>query len=240
VLPCGFDDKAKEIMFARKVDPRLSDTNYLARFVGEYDLSGHVLKVSLAGGGLRLDIPGERQYQLVPNLDGGFTLKEQGAFSLKFATDEKNEATAPGGQNLLTNPFTAYAVNPAKVTGVTINVKGAKAFLAYLTSPEFQSQLASFPNTASPAFFADASPKITLKSAKWPARVKAGTVLTARGTISNLLPGSPVVAGQRQLLRDGYPTHPMRAAFAAFSIERPPGISVPPWPRSTPPRSRQN
>jgi len=89
-----FDDKAKEIMLTRKVDPRLSDTNYLARFVGEYDLSGHVLKVSLAGGGLRLDIPGERQYQLVPNLDGGFTLKEQGAFSLKFATDEKNQTTA--------------------------------------------------------------------------------------------------------------------------------------------------
>jgi len=61
-----FDDKAKEIMLTRKVDPRLSDTNYLARFVGEYDLSGHVLKVSLAGGGLRLDIPGERHTSLCP------------------------------------------------------------------------------------------------------------------------------------------------------------------------------
>ena len=41
-----------------------------------------------------LDIPGERQYQLVPNLDGGFTFKEQGQFSLKFATDEQNKTTA--------------------------------------------------------------------------------------------------------------------------------------------------
>ncbi|MGI8604234.1 MAG: hypothetical protein ACR2OZ_14755 [Verrucomicrobiales bacterium] len=30
----------------------------------------------------------------MPNLDGGFTLKEQSNFSLKFATDEKNETTA--------------------------------------------------------------------------------------------------------------------------------------------------
>jgi CubicO group peptidase (beta-lactamase class C family) len=89
-----FDDGANEIIFSKKVDPRLSDPNYLARFVGEYDISGHMMKVSLVGGGLRLDIPGERQFQLVPNLDGGFTLKEQGVFSLKFVTDDKDETTA--------------------------------------------------------------------------------------------------------------------------------------------------
>jgi CubicO group peptidase (beta-lactamase class C family) len=89
-----FDGAAKEILFTKKVDPRLSDTNYIARFVGEYDLSGYSMNVSLSGDNLRLDIPGERQYQLVPNLDGGFTLKEQSQFSLKFAADEQDKTTA--------------------------------------------------------------------------------------------------------------------------------------------------
>jgi hypothetical protein len=109
-----------------------------------------------------------------------------------------NEASASGGVNLLTNPFTAYAVNPAKVPAA--NVEGAKAFLDYLTSPEFQARLAAYPNASSPAFFADAHPRLTAGQ-PLSGVVKAGAAITVSGTVTNLLPGSPPVAGQSILLQ---------------------------------------
>jgi tungstate transport system substrate-binding protein len=113
---------------------------------------------------------------------------------------EKNEATAPGGPNLLTNPFDVCIVNPAKVPGVAINVEGAQALVAYLTSEAFQTRLASFPNTTSPAFFADAHPRMTAGPAVT-GTVKAGTPLTVSGAVANLLPGAPAVAGTPILLQ---------------------------------------
>jgi tungstate transport system substrate-binding protein len=104
---------------------------------------------------------------------------------------QHNEASAPGGANLLTNPFTVYAINPAKVPGV--NVAGAEALIAYLTSEGFQARLASFPNTTAPAFFADAHPKMTASAVA--GTLDAGTRFTVSGSIASLLPGSQSVSG---------------------------------------------
>jgi len=86
--------QVKEIVFTRKPDSTLSDTNYIVRFAGKYDLSGHNLTIGLKGARLTVDIPGERQYQLVPNLDGGFTFKESQQLSLKFVTDKTGKVTS--------------------------------------------------------------------------------------------------------------------------------------------------
>lgn len=135
---------------------------------------------------------------------------------LKIVSD-RNEASAPGGQNLLINPFTAYAVNPAKVPGVAVNVDGAKALLDYLTSPQFQARLASYPNTSAPAFFADARPQITV-AAPLSGVVAAGRALTVSGTLTNLLPGAPAVAGQPILLQRWTATSPKQApAFTTIA-----------------------
>lgn len=112
--------------------------------------------------------------------------------NLKVVSD-RNESASPGGLNLLTNPFTAYAVNPAKVP--TVNLDGAKALLDYLTSRAFQSMLASYPSAQSPAFFADARPDVTI-SRKPKGRVAAGARIRITGSLENPLPGAPPISGQ--------------------------------------------
>jgi hypothetical protein len=75
------------------MDSRLSDTNYLARFVGNFDLSGFTMTVSLGGNGLILTIKGEPTHQLVPKLDGSFAVKDHTNFALKFVTDAEDHVT---------------------------------------------------------------------------------------------------------------------------------------------------
>jgi len=106
---------------------------------------------------------------------------------------QDNEASAPGGSNLLTNPFTFYAINPAKEPGININVEGAKALMEYLTSEAFQDRLATYPNAASPAFFADAHPKMTASSVS--GSFDSGAKFTVTGNISSKLPGAQAVSG---------------------------------------------
>lgn len=134
-------------------------------------------------------------------------LVSNGSVNALKVVSQRNEAGAPGGANLLTNPFTAYAVNPAKVPGV--NVEGARAFLDYLTSAALQAQLASFPNARSPAFVADAHPRIAF-SHSLPASgpVRSGSRISLSGRVVNPLPGSPPVAGQPILLQESEPVRP--------------------------------
>ena len=106
---------------------------------------------------------------------------------------QDNEASAPGGSNLLTNPFSFYVINPAKVTNVAINVEGAKALMDYLTSEGFQEKLATYPSAASPAFFADAHPNLSSTSAS--GTFDAGGKFTITGSISSKLPGAQAVSG---------------------------------------------
>jgi tungstate transport system substrate-binding protein len=126
-------------------------------------------------------------------------LVANGAVTGLQIVSQDNEASAPGGQNLLTNPFTVYAINPEKEPAVDINVEGAKALTEYLTSAGFQKRLASYPNRESPAFFADAHAKMT--GPHLTRTVRAGTKLTVKGSVENLLPGSPAIAGEPILLQ---------------------------------------
>jgi tungstate transport system substrate-binding protein len=141
--------------------------------------------------------------QQCPFSGGGcYEMTDRGTFNRLVANgsvtelqivSQLNEASAPGGANLLTNPFTAYAINPAKVPGININVEGAKAFLEYLASEEFQARLASYPNTTSPAFFADAHPNITASTVS--GTVAPGTKITVSGRLTSKLPGAQAVSG---------------------------------------------
>ncbi len=106
---------------------------------------------------------------------------------------QNNEASAPGGSNLLTNPFTFYAINPAKEPGININVEGAKALMDYLTSEAFQDRLPTYPSAASPAFFADAHPNLSSTSVF--GTLDPGGKFTITGSISSKLPGAQAVSG---------------------------------------------
>jgi tungstate transport system substrate-binding protein len=116
-----------------------------------------------------------------------------GAVTNMQIVTQNNEASAPGGSNLLVNPFTFYVVNPAKVPNVSINVEGAKALMEYLTSEAFQAQLANYPSGGPPAFFADARPKLTSSSVN--GDFDSGAKFSLSGTIDSLLPGAQPVSG---------------------------------------------
>jgi tungstate transport system substrate-binding protein len=138
-----------------------------------------------------------------------------GAITRLQVVADKNDASAPGGPNLLVNSFHAYAVNAQKVSSV--NVQGAKAFLDYLTSPAFQARLASYPSTQQPAFFADARPTLELTSRPLPRTVAAGTRLEITGTLTDNLPGYPVISGPALTLQTSH----VPAIFAAATIGPP-------------------
>lgn len=72
------------ITFEKKPDARLFDAAYLARFVGDYDLTGQTIAVQLAGNVLTVNVPGQPQYHLVPELGGEFSLKEASIFRVRF------------------------------------------------------------------------------------------------------------------------------------------------------------
>lgn len=75
---------AEGITFEKKPDARLSDPAYLARFVGDYDLTGQTISVQLAGNVLTVNVPGQPQYHLVPELGGELSLKEARSFRVRF------------------------------------------------------------------------------------------------------------------------------------------------------------
>jgi tungstate transport system substrate-binding protein len=121
--------------------------------------------------------------------------------NLKIVT-RGNSATATGGDTLLINSFHAYAINPARFAGnpnVQINSTAAEDFLNYITSVSFQAQLVNYLGaTKDPPFIADAAPSVTITSnhGELPAKVTGGTKITVKGTIANLVPGTPPLAGK--------------------------------------------
>ena len=151
--------------------------------------------------------------------------------NMKVVT-EKNDAAARGGLNLLTNPFTAYAVNPAKIPSV--NLAGARAFLSYLTSKGFQKILDGYPSTANPAFFPDAHPEITLNKKKGkgrtsggasaagalPKSVVGGQQLKVSGQLRNLLPGSPRLNKKQIVIERAVKRHKKGTVFKRVAKTR--------------------
>ncbi len=78
----------EEIQFARQADQRLTDPQYLARFVGDYQLGPQSIAVSLKGNSLTAYIAGQPEYILVPGNDDSFTLSGLNGFSIKFIDQE--------------------------------------------------------------------------------------------------------------------------------------------------------
>ncbi|MFT4034303.1 MAG: substrate-binding domain-containing protein [Patulibacter sp.] len=119
-------------------------------------------------------------------------LHQSGTLTQLAIVSEHNAAGARGGENLLINPFSAYAVNPDAIsTDPQPNVAAALRLLDFLTSDEFQTALESFPTAADPAFRGDAFPCI---QATLPTTHAAGTPLALTLTATDRLPGGGAVA----------------------------------------------
>lgn len=83
-----------ELVFARKADKRMSDPAYLARFVGEYELTGRITTIRLKGNTLTAFVPGQPTYDLEPDRDDRFNLKGLNGFSVEFLTNDDGEMIA--------------------------------------------------------------------------------------------------------------------------------------------------
>jgi hypothetical protein len=102
-----FEPSVKEIVFAKKPDARLSDPNYLARYAGEYVLTGQTLTVSVKGDQLVLSMPGQPPIELMPTLSGDFAMKQTRIVTLHFLSSEN----APVSGFELRQPGTTLTAN---------------------------------------------------------------------------------------------------------------------------------
>lgn len=80
-----FELTASPIVFTKRAPARLSDPEYLERFVGTYEgATGQRGKIELSGGTLTLHLPGQPTYTLVPRVSGRFGLEGLEGFSVGF------------------------------------------------------------------------------------------------------------------------------------------------------------
>jgi CubicO group peptidase (beta-lactamase class C family) len=89
-----FEPAVKDIVFTKKPDARLFETEYLKRFLGKYELATQVVTIGLKGNSLTVLVPGQPLYELAPGLGDQFTLKEARVIHLRFVVDEKGSVTA--------------------------------------------------------------------------------------------------------------------------------------------------
>lgn len=84
----GFEPMVEPIPFTRRAGTELSDEDYLQQFVGEYDLMGQTIDVSLRGGTLFLTVPGQPAYALEPVREGRFAFRDFAGFGADFVVAE--------------------------------------------------------------------------------------------------------------------------------------------------------
>ncbi len=86
-LQSALEPQVADIVFKKKLDARMRDPQYLARFVGEYDLPGQAVRIELRGSVLTLNAPGQPQFELTPARLDEFVLKEYSVIRITFTTD---------------------------------------------------------------------------------------------------------------------------------------------------------
>jgi hypothetical protein len=91
-LTIPLEPAVSPIVFKRKASKEMMDPEYLFQFVGEYELMGVTVTVSLQGDTLYIDVPSQPRYELVPYKDKEFTPKGVEGQNIKFVL-ENGEAT---------------------------------------------------------------------------------------------------------------------------------------------------
>lgn len=91
----GLEAAVNPIVFTKQPDPKFSDMKFLSRLTGEYSLQGQPLTVSVRGGALIAQLPGQAAWELIPSMSGAYNVKRLRIVSLKFQVpDGDGAATA--------------------------------------------------------------------------------------------------------------------------------------------------
>ncbi|HVP91173.1 MAG TPA: serine hydrolase, partial [Terriglobales bacterium] len=88
-----FEPTLDEIVFTKKPEARLSDSEYLKKVSGKYELQGQTVTVGVKGDGLTITVPGQPAYDLVPQLGGEYALKQVKIITLKFIEGAQGRVT---------------------------------------------------------------------------------------------------------------------------------------------------
>jgi hypothetical protein len=80
-----------DVVFARAAEKISLDI--LRTLTGEYVLNGMTTTVALAGDSLRLTVPGQPQYELVPTRGLRFDIKGMAGFRVEFKKDDTGKVT---------------------------------------------------------------------------------------------------------------------------------------------------
>ncbi len=89
-----FEPAVDNIVFTKKPAAKMFDAHYLKRFTREYDLAGRTIRIDLAGNILKLIVPGQPPYTLVPALGDEFVLKAYSTVSIRFSQDKNGNVEA--------------------------------------------------------------------------------------------------------------------------------------------------
>jgi hypothetical protein len=93
-LAFPLEPSVKDIIFTRAAEKGMTDKGFLEKFVGTYVLAGAEVKVDMVEGtGLKLIIPDQPEFELVPSRGTEFTLKGLSGFSVEFALDASGNVT---------------------------------------------------------------------------------------------------------------------------------------------------
>ncbi len=92
-INAAFEPSVKTLVFSRIPKTAIIQTDSLKKFEGEYLIGQLVLKVFLQNNSLRLSVPGQPEYELVPMEENKFSLKDMSGFTITFNRDEKNVVT---------------------------------------------------------------------------------------------------------------------------------------------------
>lgn len=84
----ALDPTVGDIVFKKIPSSELSDPKFLAKMVGDYELSGVTVKVALKNDNLILTVPRQNPYTLVPKKGTTFDLKNLNGYSVEFTLDE--------------------------------------------------------------------------------------------------------------------------------------------------------
>ncbi|HLK29145.1 MAG TPA: serine hydrolase [Puia sp.] len=88
------ESSLKPISFARTPKAKEVTKESLQKYIGEYELSGMALKVSIKNEKtLTLSVPGQPEYELAPVDKDKFNIKTLTGFTVKFTVNDKDEVT---------------------------------------------------------------------------------------------------------------------------------------------------
>ncbi|WP_300681424.1 substrate-binding domain-containing protein [Nocardioides sp.] len=132
--------------------------------------------------------------------------QETGAVSTLTLLTRDNDTSARGGHAALVNTFHAYVINPKapgfaaiKADNLKTNVAGATALLDWITSAAGQRAIGAY-QPEDPAFEPSASPKVTVHA---PTAAEPHEAITISGSLTNVVPGMPALAGVTVRLEGG-------------------------------------